>query len=151
MLGKGIKEKMEGANEDIAEGIHNNQSPNQTFDSQNQRTLDNNSIEKLVNQIFIDDPKDIPLEAKTALKEKDRIDFKHIEAQLFKENKCENLLSKENNKYLFRLLQIFGFKDEPLLSFIDKDHMKTRLRKAFDKKKYNKNSIFEQFEVTYMI
>jgi hypothetical protein len=52
-------------------------------------------------------------------------------------------MSNEHNKYLFRLLQIFGFRDEPLVSLIDKDHMKMRLRKAILSKKFNKKNFFE--------
>lgn len=37
---------------------------------------------------------------------------------------------------MFRLLQIFGFRNEPLLSFIDKDHMKIRFNRAMNKNKY---------------
>lgn len=36
----------------------------------------------------------------------------------------ENMFSKENNKYMFRLLQIFGFRDEKLVSLFDKDQLK---------------------------
>ena len=42
----------------------------------------------------------------------------------------ENLLSKRKNKYYFRLLQIFGFRDESLVSFIDKDEMKKQFYDA---------------------
>jgi hypothetical protein len=36
----------------------------------------------------------------------------------------ENLYSKDHNEYFYKLIRIFGYNDEPIISFIDKDKMK---------------------------
>lgn len=38
-------------------------------------------------------------------------------------NMGKNVFSKRQNKYFFRLLQMFGFRGGSLPSFIDKDHL----------------------------
>ena len=62
MLGK---DKMEDANE-VENKIKGDKELDQT-------------IERIINQIFIDENRDIPLEAKNVLKDEDKIDFKFIE------------------------------------------------------------------------
>ena len=49
---------------------------------------------------------------------------KDIYTQEQQRTEGENFLSKSNNKFYFRLLQIFGFRDDPPMSFINKDLMK---------------------------
>ena len=61
----------------------------------------------------------------------------------------ENLFSERHNKYYFRLLQIFGFREESLLSFIDKDHMKNEYLKAYEKKKFAEKRFLEHFMISY--
>ena len=58
---------------------------------------------------------------------------------------------------MFRLLQIFGFRNESLVSFIDKDHMKLRYKKAVEIPKFpnpaepndDEPGFLEYFLVTY--
>ena len=57
----------------------------------------------------------------------------------------KNLISEKNNKYFFRLLQIFGFRDESMLSFINKEQFKLDLLKASVENTYGSEDIFEQF------
>ena len=60
---------------------------------------------------------------------------------------------------MFKLLQIFGFRDEPLLSLFNKDHMKTRYKRAVKKNKYpnpekideGTSGFLEYFLITYGI
>jgi len=99
----------------------------------------NSYIEKCVNCLFIEHRDDIPSEARDSLPRGERLSFDAINKTIFKKGKIDgnNVLSKEHNKYAFRLLQIFGFRDEALVSLIDKDHMKFRLKKALNQKKFN--------------
>lgn len=56
-----------------------------------------------------------------------------------------------NNKYLFKLLSIFGFSDESLLSLFDKDQMKVQYMKAWKKQKHKRESFLEEFLICYSI
>lgn len=57
----------------------------------------------------------------------------------------ENLLSKRKNKYYFRLLQIFGFRDESLISFLDKISMKKEYLDAQNQKRLPEFENLESF------
>jgi len=62
---------------------------------------------------------------------KEQKDITEIDEEIFQEKKKGiNLFSKKQNKHMFRLLQIFGYRNETMISFIDKDHMKMRYMKA---------------------
>lgn len=63
----------------------------------------------------------------------------------------ENLLSKSNNKFYFRLLQIFGFRDHPPMSFINKDLMKFQYFQARKNKPTLAENFFEQFQIAHSI
>ena len=103
-------------------------------------------VEKIVDYMFINCAETIPQKLRK------EISLKKINRELFKEfNFGENILSKEHNKYAFRLLQIFGFRDESVLSFIDKDHMKSRYYKAIKKNKFKEDLFLEQFQATYFL
>ena len=54
-------------------------------------------------------------------------------------------MSKKSNKFYFKLLQIFGFRDESLTSIIDKNEMKTKLYKDIKYKSFSQDDIFECF------
>lgn len=62
-----------------------------------------------------------------------------------------NMMMPEHNKYLFRLLQIFGFKDEMMLSLFDKEIMKERLHQAINENKFEEKTLMEQFVVTHCL
>jgi hypothetical protein len=62
-----------------------------------------------------------------------------------------NLISESNNKYFFKLLQIFGFNNTPLASLLDKSKMKEELINTIKSKIYPKDDIFEHFLIVNSI
>lgn len=64
-----------------------------------------------------------------------------------------NPLSKQENKYAFKLLQIFGFRDESVFSFVDKDYMKFKYSQAIKKEHRlaNEENKLEKFVTHFMI
>ena len=105
-------------------------------------------IEKIVDKMFMET---LPNELRG---QKDPKGNKKTHSELDKEiflNLGENPMSKASNKYLFRLLQIFGFRDESLVSLIDKDHMKMLYLKSLDKQRFSSKDFFEQFSICYLI
>ena len=100
--------------------------------------------EKVINNLFFSQKADLPNELTKDLLSNtngDIMDFNTASSDYYKgQCKGENMFSKDNNKYMFRLLQIFGFRDEKLLSLIDKDLLKVKYEKAYKAKENLKNS-----------
>ena len=106
---------------------------------------------KLIDHIFLQSEHDIPKEFRKAKSEDDEEDFEDLCDEYFKSlGFGTNVFSKKNNKYLYKLMQIFGFRNESLISLFDKDHMKESYLKCINKSKYPPNQI-EYFLVTYGI
>ena len=103
------------------------------WDDEKQRKEINKLIDKLfvtsknkiptdiMTKIFPDDPKE-----SMKMNSSQRFDYSFLDEEMFKldDKKITNYLSKQNNKYCFKLMQIFGFRNEKWLSLIDKDEMK---------------------------
>ena len=63
--------------------------------------------------------------------------------------KSPNLFSRLNNVYFYQLLRLFGFWDESLISFIDKDDLKQEYYKS--RPPFQADDFFEHFLVSYGI
>lgn len=59
----------------------------------------------------------------------------------------KNLMLRESNKYLFQLLQIFGYRDEVMLSLFDKTKMKIELISGLQNGTYTMSTAAEHFVV----
>ena len=73
-----------------------------------------------------------------------------IDEALYKEY-GENLFSKLSNKFFYKLFRIFGFWDEAVISFIDKDHMKQEYHKARQDRAFPAKDFLEHFLIDYGI
>ena len=58
-------------------------------------------------------------------------------------------MSKKSNRFYFKLLQIFGFRDEALTSLIDKDEMKKKLLEDISKRSFDEDDVFECFQISH--
>lgn len=74
-------------------------------------------IEYLIDNLFYNDLNSIP---KKLIPLNPKQSFELNQERMF-QGFGRNLMSKKSNKFYFKLLQIFGFRDESLTSIIDKD------------------------------
>lgn len=98
-------------------------------------------IEAIIDNLFHTREHQLP---RSAITELNKLSYPDITRDFYKPYGIgENLLAKEHNKYMFRLLQIFGFRNESMLSLVDKDLMKVRYAKAWNGDKYPRDTFLE--------
>lgn len=111
-------------------------------------------IDELVDCFFMYDINQVPREFRDTEK-KDARTYEEMEQDIFQRECGENLMNKKNNRFLFKLLQIFGFRDESLLSFVDKDRMKKEFLDKYKKRAFTmvkgQYDFLEQFNLHYLI
>ena len=106
-------------------------------------------IEGLVDHLFMQDRSKVP-EAVFEANPNREMTLDEIDRALYHDY-GENLFSKASNKFFYKLCRIFGFWDEALISFIDKDHMKQEYHKARQHRLYPAQDFLEHFLISYGI